>query len=281
LLLAPQVIGFILVGVVALVRVAWLSLFRVDVLAQRQTFVGLRNYSRILSDAQMATILPNTLFLVAFLSTLGTLAALLLAILLNQRLPGMNVFRAAVFTPTLVTMVAWTLVWQFILQPHGLLDSLTAGVGIPPQPWLRSRWLTLFVLVIVQLLKNVGINVMIFLAALQAVPQDLIDATKVDGSGKWGTFRHAVLPQVSPSILMVFMLMITGSFKVFELVLLLTDGGPGVETEVLSIAIYKQAFQFDDIGYSSALSVLLFAIVLLLTLVVWQVRRRVVFHESD
>ncbi len=229
----------------------------------------------------MATIIPNTLFLVALLSTLGTVAALLLAILLNQRLPGINVFRAAVFIPTLITMVAWTLVWQFILQPHGLLDSLTGSLGIPPEPWLRSRWLTLSVLVLVQLLKNVGINVMIFLAALQAVPQDLIDASKIDGSGKWGTFRHAVLPQVSPSILMVFMLMITGSFKVFEEVLLLTAGGPGVETTVLSFAIYKQAFQFNDIGYSSALSVLLFAIVLLLTLAIWQVRRRVVFHESD
>jgi multiple sugar transport system permease protein len=122
---------------------------------------------------------------------------------------------------------------------------------------------------------------MIFLAALQAVREDLVDAGRVDGAGRWATFRHIVLPQVSPAILMVFMLMISGSFKVFELVLLLTNGGPGVQTTVLAFEIFRQAFRLNDIGYAAALSVLLFALVLITTGIIWLTRRRLVFYESN
>ncbi len=198
-----------------------------------------------------------------------------------KKLPGINIFRSAIFIPALVTTVAWTLVWRFILQPQGLLDSITAMVDAGPFPWLRGGWLTLAVFAGIQLTKNVGINVMIFLAALQGVREDLIDAGRVDGAGRWKTFRHIVLPQISPAILMVFMLMISGSFKVFELVLLLTNGGPGVQTTVLAFEIFRQAFRLNDIGYAAAVSVLLFALVLVTTGIIWLSRRRLVFYESN
>lgn len=281
LLLTPQIVGFTFVGVGALIWVIWLSLNKVNVLSGSQEFVGLENYIRITNDPSMATVLPNTLFFVSVLSVSGTVVALLLAVMLNQKLPGITFFRSAIFLPALVTMVAWALVWSFIVQPQGLLDTITGALGASPFPWLRSEWATLTVFAVIQLLKNVGINVMIFLAALQAVPQELVDAARVDGARAWGTFRHVVIPQISPSIMMVFMLMIVGSFKVFELVLLLTDGGPGVQTSVLSFEIYRQAFRLNEIGYASALAVLLFAIVLALTAVVWQLRKRLVFHEND
>jgi multiple sugar transport system permease protein len=281
LLLAPQTLGLLLIGAVALGGVIELSLTKVNVLAGTRTFVGLDNYARIASDPDMAVILLNTFFFVGLLSVAGTIVSLGLAILLNQKLPGINVFRSAIFIPALITTVAWTLVWRFILQPQGLLDSLTAMVDAGPFPWLRGGWLTLVVFVVIQLTKNVGINVMIFLAALQAVREDLVDAGRVDGAGRWATFRHIVLPQVSPAILMVFMLMISGSFKVFELVLLLTNGGPGVQTTVLAFEIFRQAFRLNDIGYAAALSVLLFALVLITTGIIWLTRRRLVFYESN
>jgi multiple sugar transport system permease protein len=280
-LLAPQVIGFTAIGVTAVVWVVWLSLHNVNVLSQQRTFVGVDNYVRIFSDPDMRTILPNTGFFVLVLSVLGTALALALAMLLNQKLPGINIFRAAIFIPALVTMVAWTLVWRFIVQPEGALDALFGAVGLGPYPWLRGGPLTLVIFAIIQMTKNVGVNVMIFLAALQAVPDELIDAARIDGAGRWGRFRHVVLPQISPAVLMVFMLMITGSFKIFEVVLLLTNGGPGIQSSVLSFAIYQQAFQLNDIGYASALAVCLFVLVLLLTAVIWQLRKRLVFHESE
>lgn len=280
-LLAPQMVGFVAIGVVALVWVVWLSLTDVNVLAGTQTFVGIDNYVRIFNDPSMATVLPNTFFFVCVLSVTGTIVSLMLALLLNQALRGINIFRSIVFIPALVTMVAWSLVWSFIVQPKGLLDAVLAEVGLEGLPWLRGGWLTLAVFAFIQLTKNVGINVMIFLGALQAVPQELIEAARIDGAGRRRILSNVILPQISPAILMVFMLMIVGSFKVFEVVLILTEGGPGVQSAVLSFEIYKQAFRLNDVGYASALAVLLFALILILTTAIWQVRKRVVFHEED
>lgn len=281
LLLAPQTLGLLLVGLVAVGGVIQLSMTRVDVLAGTREFVGWENYLRIVNDPEMSIVLGNTFFLVGVLSVIGTVLALALALLLNQQLPGINFFRSAIFIPALVTTVAWTLVWRFILQPQGILDGIVGIVGAGPIPWLRGGWLTLAVFAVIQVTKNVGINVMIFLGALQGVPQDLLDAARVDGTGRWARFRHVVLPQISAAVLMVFMLMISGSFKVFELVLLLTNGGPGVQTSVLAFEIYRQAFRLNDIGYAAALAVFLFALVLVLIGIVWLVRRRLVFHEAD
>lgn len=280
-LLAPQMIGFTAVGVVALVWVAWLSLHHVNTLADTQEFVGLDNYTRILSDPSMITVVPNTLLFAGVLSVTGTVVALFLALMLNQKLRGTSVFRSIVFMPALVTMVAWALVWNFIVQPEGLLDAALDAGGLEGLPWLRGGWLTLVVFAVIQLTKNVGINMMILLGALQAVPQDLIDAAKIDGAGPLRIVRSVIIPQISPAILMVFMLMTVGSFKVFEIVLLLTGGGPGVQSSVLSFEIYKQGFLLGDIGYASALAMLLFALILLLTAAIWHARKRVVFHEED
>ncbi|SEE97384.1 carbohydrate ABC transporter permease [Ruania alba] len=281
LLLAPQTLGLLIIGLVAVGGVIQLSATRVNVLAGTREFIGWENYLRIVSDPEMSIILSNTFFLVIVLSVVGTVLALALAMLLNQPLPGINIFRSAIFIPALITTVAWTLVWRFILQPQGIFDGIVGVFGLGPIPWLRGGWLTLAVFAVIQVTKNVGINVMIFLGALQGVPQDLIDAARVDGTGRWARFRHVVLPQISAAVLMVFMLMISGSFKVFELVLLLTNGGPGVQTSVLAFEIYRQAFRLNDIGYAAALAVFLFALVLVLIGIVWLIRRRLVFHEED
>ncbi|WP_152354701.1 carbohydrate ABC transporter permease [Brachybacterium subflavum] len=280
-LLAPQMIGFTAVGVVAILWVIWLSFHEVNVLSGTQEFIGVDNYARILTDPSMVTVLPNTFFFVCALSITGTIVALLLALLLNQKLRGINVFRSIIFIPALVTMVAWALVWSFIVQPDGLLDAVLGTVGIDGPPWLRGGWLTLVVFAVIQLTKNVGINIMILLGALQAVPQELEEAARIDGAGPARVVRSVVLPQISPAILMVFMLMVVGSFKVFEIVLLLTKGGPGVQSSVLAFEVYKQGFLLNDVGYASALAVLLFVLILLLTAAIWQARKRVVFHEND
>ncbi|WP_193106117.1 carbohydrate ABC transporter permease [Brachybacterium sp. FME24] len=274
-------IGFTAVGAVAIIWVIWLSLHHVNALAGTQEFAGLDNYARILTDPSMITVLPNTFFFVCVLSIAGTVAALLLALLLNQSLRGITVFRSIIFIPALVTMVAWALVWSFIVQPEGLLDALLGSVGIDGLPWLRGGWLTLVIFAVIQLTKNIGINVVILLGALQSVPQELLEAGRIDGAGPSRLLRSIVIPQISPAILMVFMLTVVGSFKVFEIVLLLTEGGPGVQSSVLSFEVYKQGFLLNDTGYASALAVLLFALILLLTAVIWQARKRVVFHEDD
>ncbi len=256
-LIAPQVIGFALFVVYPLIEVFRLSLFRVNALTGEEAFIGLYNFARMFADQDTPRIIVNTLFLAVILSISETIVALALAVLLNQRLPGIYFFRAAIFIPALVTMVAWTIVWGFI-----------------------PDWLTLVVLAFIQMLKNIGLYMMIFLAALQSVPSELVDASKVDGANSWRTFRHVVIPQISPSILMVFMLTVVGAFKVFDVIYILTRGGPGVSTTVLSYAVYK-AFAQNDIGYASAFAVLLFVLIVVISAIIWQLRRRFVFHESE
>jgi multiple sugar transport system permease protein len=280
ILIAPQVIGFALFVAYPLFEVFRLSLHRVNSLTGEETFIGLDNFAKMAADPETARILINTLFLAVILSVSETVIALALAVLLNQRLPGINFFRAAIFVPALVTMVAWTIVWGFILQPDGLLDWVWSLAGLSPVDWLRTDWLSLAILALVQMLKNVGLYMMIFLAALQSVPAELVDASKVDGANSWRSFRHIVIPQISPAILMVFMLTIVGAFKVFDVIYILTRGGPGVSTTVLSYAVYK-AFAQNDIGYASAYGVVLFILIVVISAAIWQLRKRFVFHESE
>lgn len=280
-LLTPQIAGFAGIGLAALFTLVGLSLTETNVLTGEAEFIGLENYRRAFTDPNLGIVLPNTGFFVVTLSVLGTLLSLLLALLLNVKLRAINFFRAVVFVPALVTMVAWVLVWNFIAQPDGILDAAVSVFGESTIPWLRSRWVTLTLFVLIQLLKNVGINMMLFLAALQGVPSELKEAAQLDGAGKWRVFTNVTLPQISPAILMVFMLMIVGSFKVFEVVLLMTNGGPGVQSSLLSFEVYRQAFRLNDVGYASALALVLFFLVLLLTAVVWQFRKKLVHFEND
>src|SRR5690606_37556613 len=143
---------------------------------------------------------------------------------------------------------------SFILQPGGLFDGIVGVVGAGRFPWLRGGWLTLGVFAFIQLTKNVGINMMIFLAALQAVPQELIDASHVDGASPWTRFRHVVLPQIASASIMVLTLMDSRSDEVFALVLPRNNGGSGVQTSVLAFELFRPAVRLYDIGYAAALS---------------------------
>src|SRR5690625_1893690 len=233
-LITPQLLGFALFGLVTTGQSIWLSLNTINALSGETKFVGLENYKNLLAGDRFPLVFTNTVYFVAVFSVLNIAVALGIALLLNNQLRGVNVFRAAVFIPALVTTVAWVLVSRFILQPEGVLDFLVSFLGMEDTPWLRSRWLTLTVMIFVQLIKNVGINVLLCLAGLQAVDKELLEAAETDGAGWWPRFRHVVIPQIAPTLFMVFLLTVVASFKVFEVILILTNGGPGYETNVLS-----------------------------------------------
>jgi multiple sugar transport system permease protein len=134
--------------------------------------------------------------------------------------------------------------------------------------------------IVVQVFKNVGLNMILFLAALQGVPRELYEAARIDGAPAWRQFRRITLPLISPTILLTSIITIVGSLQVFAQIAVLTQGGPGVSTTVLVYYLYQQTFQFHRFGYGATLAVLLFAIVALLTLAQWQLRKRFVFHEQ-
>ena len=278
--IAPQLAGTIGFVLIPLVLVVWYSLHEWNVLANTFTFTGADNYRQLADDPNLPKVLRATVFFSAGLVVLNLSLALLLAVLLNQKLRGTTVFRVLFFSPVVVSLVAWTIVWGFMLQADGGVNGFLGAIGVQGPNWLRSGGTAMVSVIVVQVVKNVGLNMVLFLAALQGVPQELYEAARTDGAGRATVFRRITLPLISPTILLTSIITVVGSLQVFAQIAVLTQGGPGTSTTVLVYYLYQQAFQFHAFGYGATLSVLLFAIVLVLTVVQWQMRKRWVFHES-
>ena len=260
--------------------VFWYSLHEWNVLAASFNFVGAANYQMLLADPNLPSVLLASAIFSAGLVILNMSLALLLAVLLDQKLKGIVVFRTLFFSPVVVSLVAWTIVWSFLLQNNGGINGLLSMLGIEGPNWLRTPTTAMISVVVVQVFKNVGLNMILFLAALQGVPKELYEAARVDGAGAFKQFRRITLPLISPTILLTSIITIVGSLQVFAQIAVLTQGGPGMTTTVLVYYLYQQAFQFHFFGYGSTLSILLFVIVALLTFAQWQLRKRIVFYEN-
>lgn len=280
LFVSPQLIGSIVFVFVPLGLVAWYSLHEWNVLADTFDFVGADNYRRLAGDPKLGGVLTATALFSVGLVTLNLTLALLLAVLLNQRLRGTTFFRTVFFSPVVVSLVAWTIVWGFLLQGNGGVNGMLDSLGVSGPNWLRGETTAMISVIVVQVIKNAGLNMVLFLAALQGVPINLYEASKVDGATRWRQFRSITIPMISPTILLTSIITVVGSLQVFAQIAVLTQGGPGTSTTVLVYYLYQQAFQFHHFGYGATLSVLLFMIVLILTIVQWRMRRRWVFHES-
>ena len=280
LFIAPQLAGSAVFVFAPLCMVLWYSLHEWNVLADSFEFVGADNYQALLDDPSLPSVLRATGIFSVGLVVFNLSLALLLAVLLNQRLRGTTFFRTVFFSPVVVSLVAWTIVWGFLLQDNGGVNGLLGSIGVDGPNWLRGDATAMVSVIVVQVVKNVGLNMVLFLAALQGVPGSLYEAATVDGASRWRQFRSITVPMISPTILLTSIITVVGSLQIFAQIAVLTQGGPGMSTTVLVYYLYQQAFQFHHFGYGATLSVLLFAIVLVLTVVQWQMRKRWVFHES-
>jgi len=280
LFIAPQLIGIIIFVLIPLGLVFWYSLHEWNVLANTFTYTGSANYQMLLEDPNLPAVLGATAIFSVGLVVFNLSLALLLALLLNQKLTGISIFRTLFFSPVVVSLVAWTIVWGFLLQKNGGINGMLLSVGIEGPNWLREPVTAMISVIVVQVFKNVGLNMILFLAALQGVPKELYEAARIDGAPRFKQFRRITLPLISPTIMLTSIITIVGSLQVFAQIAVLTQGGPGVTTTVLVYYLYQQAFQFHFFGYGSTLSIMLFAVVAVLTFAQWQMRKRIVFYES-
>lgn len=280
LFIAPQLIGIVIFVLIPLGLVFWYSLHEWNVLANTFTYIGAQNYRMLVEDSNLREVLGATAIFSAGLVVFNLSLALLLAILLNQKLAGIAIFRTLFFSPVVVSLVAWTIVWGFLLQKNGGINGMLLMAGIEGPNWLREETTAMISVIVVQVFKNVGLNMILFLAALQGVPKELYEAARIDGAPAFKQFRRITLPLISPTILLTSIITIVGSLQVFAQIAVLTQGGPGLSTTVLVYYLYQQAFQFHFFGYGSTLSILLFVIVAVLTFAQWQMRKRIVFYES-
>ncbi|MFG3577950.1 carbohydrate ABC transporter permease [Micromonospora chersina] len=280
LFITPQLLGSAVFVILPLILVIWYSLHEWNVLAGTFDFVGTDNYQALADDPNLGAVLRATGLFSVGLVVFNLGLALLLAVLLNQKLRGTILFRTLFFSPVVVSLVAWTIVWGFLLQDNGGVNSLLDTLGVDGPNWLRGEGTAMVSVIVVQVFKNVGLNMVLFLAALQGVPADLYEAAEVDGASRMRQFWRITVPLISPTILLTSIITVVGSLQVFAQIAVLTQGGPGTSTTVLVYYLYQQAFQFHHFGYGATLSIVLFAIVLALTVLQWQMRKRWVFHES-
>jgi multiple sugar transport system permease protein len=272
-LVAPQLVGFLVFVGGPLLAIFYFSAFRWNIIQGTLTFIGTANYARLLSNSDVGLIVRTTVLFGLGFVPLTTAGGLLLAVAVNRRSWWTVVLRAGYFLPVVVSLAAWTIVWRLLVAPDGPLNALLQILGSAPVPWLRDPTVALLVLIVVQCLKTLGYSMVLFLAALQTVPSDLVDAARVDGANHWQTFRGITLPLIAPFTLMVTILLTIASFKTFALIQLMTRGGPGEATTVLSYYIYQTGLQLFDMGYASAIAVVLFVAVLSLTILQLFARR--------
>jgi multiple sugar transport system permease protein len=281
LFVAPQVLGFFLIVLLPLLAVFVFSTQQRNLLSGAVTPVGLENYEAMFnSDPFFGTVLRNSLVFTAVLVPLNVVLALALALMLTQKLRGIIIFRTLFFAPVVTSAVAWAVVWRFLLQENSGINALLALVGVDGPNWLREPNWAMFSVIVTRVLKNVGLNMVIFMAALQNIPEEYNEAAKVDGANLWQRVWHIIVPLLSPTIVLVVLITIIGSLKAFDHILLMTGGGPANATNVLVYYIYFQAFKIFQTGYASALAVVLFIITFALTIAQWLVRRRFAYNEN-
>ncbi|MEC1526180.1 sugar ABC transporter permease [Neobacillus niacini] len=275
-----MVIGFLLVMLFPLVYSIYISLTDWQLLGD-PNFIGSENYQRLVNDPDFWVVLKNTIIFAAGLVPINILMALLLALLLQKSLPGIGLFRTAIFIPVMTSIVVWSIIWKYMFgTEEGFINQILAAVGIDGPAWLYDPDLAMGAVIVVSALKNVGLNMVLFLAALQQVDKNLYEASYLDGANRLKQFTNVTLPMITPTVFLTLILTVIGSMKVFGQIYVMTNGGPGNTTKVLVYYIWENAFKLFDFGYASAIALVLFVIILFFTIIQWSARRRWVFHEE-
>ncbi len=234
-------------------------------------FAGLANFWKLFSDRVFQSAFWNTIIYTGFTVPLTLVCALGLAILLNQKIFGRNFFRTVAFFPYVASLVAVAVVWNMIFHPEfGPVNMVLYSLGVDPRnlpAWAADRHWAMVTIIMFSIWKNMGYFMVIYLAGLQGISTELYEAADIDGATGWQKFWRITLPQLAPTTFFVSVMLTIQSFKVFDQVYMITQGGPGTSTLVLVYHIYNEAFISWDLGYSSMVALVLFLLVLLITIV--------------
>lgn len=272
--IAPNMIVFTVFVFVPILFAFYISLNEWSLIGTPQ-FVGLGNYVEMLGDGQFWRALYNTL-----VYTIGTVPGsialgLLVAIGLNRKMPGLALLRSLFFVPVIISLVAVALIasWMFN-DNYGVINAALEAVGFEGVPWLSSPVWAMPSLIITTLWIRIGFCMVIYLAALQSIPVELYQAAQVDGATGWRQFRHITWPLLGPTTFLLLILNVIYSLHVFDLIYVMTGGGPGSSTSVLVQYIYQMAFQESQMGYASAVGVVLYLMLLVFTVFQWRMTRQ-------
>lgn len=284
-LIAPNTLGLLFFFGIPVLAAFYASLQRWNLL-KPPVYIQLDNFSRLFADPAFWRALGNSAKLLAMTVPVGVALSLGVALLLNQRIRGRNIFRTVYFLPVVTSTVAASMVWTWIFQPrYGLVGNLLAPFGLRDVAWLTRPELVLIPIAIVTIWQRLGFEMVIFLAGLQNIPGVLHEAAVIDGANSWQRFRHITLPMLSPTTFLVVMLSVINSLQIFDQVYIMTArttrGGVGGSATTLTYFLYDAGFGKSEFGYASAIALVLFIIILGVTIVQLRLQRRWVYYESD
>ncbi len=277
LFVLPAVAGILIFIIIPVICSFGLSFAKWDLINPIE-FAGLENYRVIFTEPLFFKILVNTVVFAISTSIFGVIIPLILACILNSKIRGAEFFKTAYFLPFITPMIVIGIVWEWIFDPNiGLLANvLNLHIN-----WLYDTTFAMPALIIVTVWKLIGYNMIIFLSSLSGISNSMFEAAKIDGADLFQTFCNVTVPLMAPSIFFVVIITAVSSFQVFDLIYLMTQGGPLDSTNVLVYAIYKNAFEYFNVGKASAIAYVLFFIILVLTLLQWSLRKKLVYNETD
>ncbi len=277
LFILPAFLGTLIFIIIPVLGSFLISLTKWNLISPPE-FVGLDNYINLLKDKEFYFILGNTLYYAIATTILGIIIPLVLAFAIDRKIKGAGLYKISYFLPYVTPMIVIAIVWEWIYDPSFGVLNWILGVG-DKITWLYDKNLAMIALIIVSVWKNIGYNMIIFLAGLQAIPQSINEAAKIDGATPLKSFFNVTIPLLTPTIFFVSIITTISSFQIFDLIYLMTEGGPQGSTTVMVYWLFKEAFQYFHVGKASAIAYVLFLIILILTLIQWVTRKKWVLNE--
>ncbi len=277
---SPWVLGFVLFTAAPMIASVWFGLTDWNFISP-PSFTGVGNYVRLINDPLFVKSLVNTAYYTFASVPLGLIGGLLVALLMNQNLPGITVFRTIYYLPSVVSGVAVAMLWKWIFDPnYGMLNEALRLVGIRGPQWIYSiQWVVPSF--VIMSLWGVGGAMIIYLAGLQGVPTELYEAASLDGAGPWRKLWTITIPMISPVIFFNLIMGVIGSFQIFTSSLIMTQGGPANASLFYVLYLYRNAFAYFDAGYASALAWVLFIIIILFTFLTFRSSALWVYYEGS
>lgn len=276
--LAPSLLVLLAFSIGPMLGTVWVSFQEWNLIRDAQ-FIGFGNYRELWGDDDFRRALWNTLYYLVGYLPLVTVGGLGLALLVNSKLRGVALFRAMYFLPVVTSWVVVALLWKWLLNPtDGLVNWLLGLVGIDGPGWWTSRTWAMPSVILASAWKDLGFVMVILLAGLQSIDESLYEAAKIDGANAWDRLRSITIPMLTPSLFFVTVISLINGFQVFDQVWVMTDGGPAGSSTVVVEQIVKNTFSFGRAGYASAMSVVLFLIILLVTAIQMRMQKRWVFY---
>ena len=278
--MSPVIIGLLVFTVGPIIVSLFLSFTKYNLLSDPK-WIGFDNYIKMYGEALFWKSLTVSAIYSVVSVPVGLVVALFLALLLNRKMRGVYLFRSIYYLPTVISGVGVAMLWRWIFNgQYGILNTLLRTIGIKGPNWLLDEHYALAALIITSI-WGVGGTMLIFLAGLQGIPNELLEAAEIDGAGKWSQFRYITLPMISHVTFFNLVLGIIGALQVFTDAFVITNGGPNNATLFIAVYLYRHAFMYLNFGYAAALAWVLFIIVMLLTLMVFRSSPLWVFYEKE